>query len=283
MEKSLKIIRYLILGGIFLTPFLVLIVASSLFFPFITGKNFAFRILVEVIFALWLILTIFDKNYRPKKSWILITFTSFLIVFTLSSIFGENFYRSFWSNYERMEGLITYLHLFAFFLILISVMNPLRQSADGRERLWKWFFNISLFVSVIVGIYGLLQFAIHQGNGRVDATLGNPTYLAIYMIFHIFLALMIFFQEKRWFRWFYLPVAVFGLINLYYTATRGAILGLIGGFILALILIILFYPTKKAKLLSASFFGLIIILIVVFLFFKDSQFIKQSPVLSRFF
>lgn len=278
MEKSLKIIRYLVLGGIFLTPFLVLIVASSLFFPFITGKNFAFRILIETIFCLWLILLIFDRNYRPKKSWILIAFTSFLIVLIFSSIFGENFYRSFWSNYERMEGLITYLHLFAFFLILISTVK--------EERLWKWFFNTSLLISVIVGIYGLLQLAgklaIHQGSSRVDATLGNPTYLAIYMIFHIFLALMLFFQEKRWFRWFYLPVAVLGLINLYYTATRGAILGLIGGFVLALILSVLFYPAKKIKIFSASFLGLIIILIVVFLFFKDSRFIKQSPVLSRF-
>jgi len=281
MEKSLKIIRYLVLGGIFLTPFLVLIVTSSLFFPFITGKNFIFRILIEITFALWLILVIFDKKYlpvrqagHPKKSWILIALSSFIIILIFSSVFGENFYRSFWSNYERMEGLITYLHLFVFFLIMISVIKG--------EKLWKWFFNISLFVSVIVGIYGLWQLISHQGSSRVDATLGNPTYLAIYMIFHIFLALMIFFQEKRWFRWFYLPVAVFDLIILYHTATRGAILGLIGGFILALILTILFYPTKRAKLLSALLLSLIIILVVSFLFLKNSHFITQSPVLSRF-
>ncbi|MCX6731853.1 MAG: O-antigen ligase family protein [Candidatus Parcubacteria bacterium] len=277
MDKSLKTIRYFILGGLFLTPFLVLIISSSLFFPFITGKNFTFRILIEIIFCLWLILLIFDRNYRPQKSWILIAFTSFLVFLALSSVFGENFYRSFWSNYERMEGLITYLHLFAFFLILISVM---------KENLWKWFFNTSLAASVIVGIYGFLQMVgklpIHQGGVRLDATLGNATYLAVYMVFHIFLAAVMFFKNKEWYRWFYLPVAVLNLIILYHTATRGAILGLIGGFILAFILSAIFYPSKRVKIFSASLLGLIIILIVVFLFFKDSQFIKQSPVLSRF-
>jgi len=172
---------------------------------------------------------------------------------------------------------MTYLHLFAFFLILISVM---------KENLWKWFFNTSLFVSVILGVYGLLQLAgklaIHQSSSRVDATLGNPTYLGIFMIFHIFLAAILFFREKGWWRWFYPPVAVLDLVILYYTATRGAILGLVGGLVLTLILSVLFYPTKRVKIFSASLLGVIIVLMAGFLFFKDSQFIKQSRVLSRF-
>ena len=49
------ILRRIIIGSIFLVPFIPLIVAPSMFFPFITGKNFAFRILVEIMFAFWLI------------------------------------------------------------------------------------------------------------------------------------------------------------------------------------------------------------------------------------
>ena len=41
-------VRYVVLGALFLIPFIPLYVANSLFFPFITGKGFAFRILVEV-------------------------------------------------------------------------------------------------------------------------------------------------------------------------------------------------------------------------------------------
>ncbi len=49
MNDFLKVVVY---GGLFTIPFLTLYVANDYFFPFITGKNFAFRILVETV--LWL-------------------------------------------------------------------------------------------------------------------------------------------------------------------------------------------------------------------------------------
>ena len=45
-------------------------VATSMFFPFITGKNFAFRIFTELIFGAWLILAVRNSAYRPKFSWL---------------------------------------------------------------------------------------------------------------------------------------------------------------------------------------------------------------------
>ncbi len=278
MQKSLRVICYFILGGIFLTPFLALIVAGSLFFPFITGKNFSLRIITEIIFALWLILIIFDQKYRPKKTWLLIALFAFIIILSISTVFGANPFRSFWSNYERMEGLISYLHLFALFLVMTTMMDS--------NRIWKWFFNTSLFVSVIAAIYGLLQLggklAIHQGSTRLDATLGNASYFAIFMVIHVFLALVLFLKNKEWYRWFYLPVAFLDGIIVYYTATRGAILGMIGGFILGLILFVIFHPSKKIKMISFSLLAVLLIVVGGFLLVKDSSFIKNNPVLSRF-
>ena len=92
--------------------------------------------------ALWLVLMLFDARYKPKKSWVLAMLAIFVGVVALSSIFGENFYRSFWSNYERMEGLVTYLHLLAYFLVLAGMLKT--------EKVWNWLFNTSLFASVIV-------------------------------------------------------------------------------------------------------------------------------------
>ena len=55
-------------------------------------------------------------------------------------------------------------------------------------------FNTVIGVSMIVGGYGILQLLnvlpINQGGVRLDATFGNATYLAIYMVFNIFLAMM---------------------------------------------------------------------------------------------
>lgn len=235
---------------------------------------------MEIIFGLWLVLAIFDKNYLPKfnkQNLVLILASAFTFILILSTIFSVNPHRSFWSNYERMEGLLAFLHLFALFFVLTAVMNA--------ERLWKWFFHISLGVSAVVGIYGLLQLAgqleIHQGN-RLDATLGNSSYLAVYMVFHIFLALLYFFKTREWHRWFYLPVVALETMVLYYTATRGAILGFIAGILLAAALLVLFSQEKKIKIISASALALIVVFTGIFLIFKSSPFVSQSPVLSRF-
>ena len=118
MSNSFKSVSlWIIKIGLFIVPFIPLYVSRVLFFPYITGKAFAFRILVEIAFATWLFLAIFYKEYRPKKSALLIALSAFILIVTLATIFGVNPYKSFWSNYERMEGLVTYLHLFAYFLV----------------------------------------------------------------------------------------------------------------------------------------------------------------------
>lgn len=60
-------LRWGIVIGLLATLFLPMIVSSSLFFPFITGKNFGFRIIVEIVLVLWLVLALRDPAYRPKK------------------------------------------------------------------------------------------------------------------------------------------------------------------------------------------------------------------------
>ena len=89
MIKNLKII---ILSGLFATPLIPFIVTNSLFFPFITGKAFTFRILTEILFCLWVILMVKDETYRPKKSWLLYAVSAFVAVIFLADIFGVNFY-----------------------------------------------------------------------------------------------------------------------------------------------------------------------------------------------
>ena len=122
-------LRLFVLTGIFATPFIGLYVAGSMFFPFITGKNFVFRIIVEAILGAWVLLMFIDSTYRPKFSWVLAAAGTFLAVMTVADFMGENPFRSFWSNYERMEGLVTLAHLFLYFIIAGSVM--------GVERVWN--------------------------------------------------------------------------------------------------------------------------------------------------
>ena len=277
MSKSLNLIKYLLYVGIFAVPFLAFIVSSSMFFPFITGKNFSFRIIVEVMTALWLVLLLFDARYKPRKSWVLAMLAIFVGVVALSSVFGENFYRSFWSNYERMEGLVTYLHLLAYFLVLAGTMKT--------EKVWNRLFHTTLFASAIIAFYGVFQlwgvFQTHQGN-RLDATLGNASYLAVYMVFHIFLALALFYRAKDFRKWIYFFVIILESFVLYHTATRGAILGIIGSLFISWLLIAILSSNKKTKLAHISLLAGMAILIGGFLFLKNADFVKNSQVLNRF-
>src|SRR3989338_8611224 len=115
-------LRFIVLAALFATPFIALVVPSSMFFPFITGKNFTFRILVEIALGAWILLMFIDAKYRPRFSWILAAAGLFLAVIALADFMGVNPYRSFWSNYERMEGLVAHIHLFLFFMIAGSAM-----------------------------------------------------------------------------------------------------------------------------------------------------------------
>src|SRR3989344_3652536 len=92
----LKIIK----GGIFILPFIPLIVIPSIFFPYITGKNFLFRAVVEVVGTLWLALAILKREYRPRPTAVFWALSGLIAVAILSTAFSVDPFRSFWSNFE---------------------------------------------------------------------------------------------------------------------------------------------------------------------------------------
>lgn len=301
-QRSVNVIVQIVKYGLFLLPVTVLIVSGEfignikgdlgnfiaailmpgvgdMFFPFITGKNFFFRIVIEVLFALWIFAAVFDKKYRPNFSPIFWALLATIIVLTLATIFGVNPYRSFWSNYERMEGLFGHLHLFLYFLIAISVLKT--------ERDWKWLFHASIFVSILVGLYSVWQLMgrleIHQGGDRIDATLGNATYLAVYMLFHVFLVLYYFLVAKSsgW-KLFYASLFVFYVFLLYQTATRGAILGFLGGVLLFGILVAVLSKEKIYRVFAFFAVGVVVFAVFGFYLLRNTTFVSQSQTLSRF-
>ncbi|MFH0804181.1 MAG: O-antigen ligase family protein [Candidatus Zambryskibacteria bacterium] len=272
--------RYIILAGLFAIPFVPFVVSSSLFFPFITGKAFVFRIIVEIIFACYLVLAIRDESFRPKFSWVLGALVAFLVVMGVADFFAVNPLKAFWSNYERMEGYSLLLHLGAYFIVLGSVFKT--------EGLWNKLLVTSLGASAIMAVYSFMQLAgritINQGGVRVDGTLGNASYLGIYMVFHIFLAMLLFVRfRSNWQRLLIGVVALMDLVVLYFTATRGAILGLIGGALVTFVFLALKSEKgdKIRKIAGASLLGLIIF-VGLFFAFKNASFVQTNPVLSRF-
>jgi O-antigen ligase/tetratricopeptide (TPR) repeat protein len=276
-----RILEKSVIAGLFLIPFIPFVVTGSMFFPFITGKAFVFRGIVGVVFALWCVLLIYDTSYIPKKNPILFAVLGFFGVVALADIFGVHFVRSLWSNFERMEGLVTFLYLCAFFVVSSTVL--------ARTNTWKAFWNTSIVVSCMVGIYALFQVmgsvAVSQGGVRVDATLGNSIYLAVYMLFHIFLTLWFLYTRRssRTRIVLYTLALVLQFAALFYTGTRGTMLGLLGGLGLTALLIV--WRGKehlRLRKLSLGFIVCILLLVGVFVAVRKSSFVQGSEMLKRF-
>lgn len=282
-------LRYTAIVAIYLTLFVPLIVSESLFFPYITGKAHAFRLLVEIAAIAYLLLAVRDRAYLPKKSVLLWSMLAFTVVLGLATVFAESPYKSFWSNYERMEGYVTTLHLLALFVVASSVIR-------GR-RMWINLFHTSLIASVCIGIGGFMDYWNKGIRGvdntdtlRIAGTLGNSSYLGVYALLHMYIAGFLtagFLQIKKISHYpfqfsLYVIAILFNAVVLFNTGTRGSFVGLVAGmFVLALILSF----DKQHKIYRKVGLGVLIVVLVVVGFlgtFKNSNFVKNSDLLARF-
>lgn len=283
-------LRWGVISGLFFTLFIPFIVAdgammSNLFFPYITGKNFIFRIVVELVAALYLILAIREPKYRPRASWIMWAALGFVAWMAIATVFSADPLKSFWSNFERMEGYVGLMHVFAFFVIAGAVLTA--------ENLWGRFFNTSIGVSMVMGFYALLQglqlFGLHpssQSGARADTSFGNATYLAVYMLVNIFLTLYMLVRGRQGtgMQVTYGIALVLQFAGLYLTETRGALLGLIGGLIVAMIWVALMGRQAQWRSLRRwSLGGLVAMVFIIggFLALRSADMLPKSGTLGR--
>lgn len=223
---------------VLLTP---LIVMPGMFFPYIGGKAILLRIFASIGFFSWITLAIINKQYRPKITLISISMVGLIVVALISALTGVDTRLSLWSNFERMEGWWTLVHVAMLFLTATSVFD---------SNNWKWIWRTSLVVSVIVSINALSKFLPslfdnQLGLARPDSSLGNSTYLSVYALFHAFLAGWLVLKERiNWYRW---ALAVYALIQLFLiviTQTRGTALGLA----VAALFVLIFFAIKARRL-----------------------------------
>ncbi len=175
---------------IFVIPFLVLVVPDAMFFPFITGRAFLFRVAIDLAVGIYLGLIILDKDSRPKNNFLNWCVFSLVVVAFAADCFAFVPLKALWSNYERMEGFATIAHLAIFFLISSTIFSA---------KDWRRFIYVSLGVATFMAYYSGIQMigeiGIDQGSTRIDGTLGNAAYLAIFFAFHAFFLLMLLFGK----------------------------------------------------------------------------------------
>lgn len=273
-----------------LTMLMVVIVTVSTLFPFIVGKYVFFRSIVDLALIFFLLGLLFDEKRAPRfwerlqrlyHNPLVLAVSAFVGIFLLAGFFGVDPHFSFWSNFERGEGGIQMLHFYIFFMLLLSLF---REEKDWRELFW-W----ALGGSVLMGIYGLLAgVGVHGFVGarfsdasfRFQGSIGNPAYVAIYVLFTSFYGLYLLSSEYR--KKLTSPGAlaimgslVFFAVIFLLAATRGAFLGLIAAIVVGLAY--LGFTNKKWRKKFSITAGFVVIVVALLVAFQGSPVVKSIP------
>ncbi|MEN9612761.1 MAG: hypothetical protein RLZZ628_3575, partial [Bacteroidota bacterium] len=188
---------------------------------------------------------------------------------------------SFLSSFERMDGTINALHFIAFFWVVGSV-----KLSDNQ---WKIILIMSCFVALGVTIFGMVE-SEHSDDGRIQSTLSNPLYVAIYLIFHIFLLINVFINIIKTnnlrskfltFLYSFICIIVFALLLyvIVYTKSRSAVISLVFGLIVATLLI----GFLKQNLRKYALTGIVFIasIIAILYFNRNSEWVQSDSALAR--
>jgi O-antigen ligase/tetratricopeptide (TPR) repeat protein len=273
--KAVKFFIYLT----FFVPLLVL--PTSFIFPFIVPKILAFRSLVELMIAGYILLLFINwQEFRPKFSWLSIAVGAFFVSFTISTFAGVDWYHSFWDNHERMLGLFTIFHYVAYYFICSSLFKTWDD--------WRKALKVFLVAGSLVMLVGLIQvlnpnLLLNQGSGRVIATLGNAIYVGGYGLFLVFVSFLLFVKEnnKIW-KLVEVVTALLAFFGMIFSGTRGSLIGLVGGIGLGVISYIIFlkdFPKTRKILGGIVVLGLV--LIGLLYNFRESAFVQKIPAVNR--
>ena len=107
-------------------------------FPYLIGKVLFFRITIEVMLVLWILLLFINSKFKPRSSLLFFSLSLFLFISVVSSLFSVDINKSFWSTLDIMQGSIDLFHWFLYFLILISIHHNWND--------WIKYFNYQLII-----------------------------------------------------------------------------------------------------------------------------------------
>jgi O-antigen ligase len=282
---------------LYVSVFSVVVVMASSFFPFIGGKDYFFRFSIElalIFFVLWLAFQAKSGEARTRfgdifRRPIFIAVSVFVLVFLLASIFAYDPHAAFWSNYERGEGGFQMIHYYAFFVLMVLLL----ETKDD----WRKMFKASVVAAIPMILYGVLGnfgvpdfISVYAGIvppttawgklvvGRFAGSLGNPAYTAPYLFFSMFYVAFLWVdgKSKKIFTSIgYAALFLIFLLFFFLSQTRGALLGLSAAVFLFLVYLAFSRPAWRKRLVI-----LLIVLGLCSVFLireRQSEFVRDLP------
>lgn len=264
-----------------------LIVSSEIVFPFVVGKAIWFRSMIWILSALWGLLIIRERKYLPEQNFAFLLFGLVVFLQVVSAMAGYSLVNSFWSNLERMQGIMQSAHLLVFSLILFSIFKSFKE--------WIFILRSVAFVGLLVAFFGFLEsfgifmssgfnipfapLTLEQNSSSLGSTIGNSVYLSWYLSIIIFIVMGLIFYDIKNKGMSLLTLSektsilnilalLFSFWCVFYNFSRGAILSIAIGVIFFVALTLFISRYKKLKILLAGFLsilflGSVFILIII--------------------
>lgn len=150
-----------------------LIYVPGTMYPYVTPRALYLRFLVAtgVAVLLWIAGTrrVELSDRRDPVLWSLV---AFVLLSAVSGLLGASPHQSFFGDYERMWGVLQWLYLLLYYVLLRSIL--------GREE-WTLYLRAAVYVAGGVAAYAAIQWLV-SGDLSTASTLGNRGYLGAYMI-----------------------------------------------------------------------------------------------------
>lgn len=259
---------------VFVALFSPLVSTTQFVFPYIAPSNFFFQIIIAIASICFFLLIAINPSHLPRKTMLFWAMSVFFLIQGLLIFSSIDPARSFLGSVERMGGWWNIFHYYLFFIMVVSLLN--------NEKTIKKL----IFCSLVAASIGSFQYLISNAQLVPETSyvaryaLGNPGFLANYLVLQMPLALWALLNSKQR----EVKVAavvlmiVFGYITVY-VGNRAAFLGL--GSEIFLLCGYFAYRNKKTRpwllvtilLLSLSF--------VFALTQRNSDFVKKTPFLGK--
>ncbi|NIA02115.1 MAG: hypothetical protein GWP15_01915 [Nitrospirae bacterium] len=178
------------------------------------------------------------------NKWVLVFLLFWVLSFFLSVLFSLNPAQSLFGEYFYLQGALFYLFVAVHFLICWKIFS--------KKGMVDRFLSVVKWVGLGVAVYAIVQYFYLDAEylGRVYGTVGNPNFLAQFLIFPLFVVL---FEKGRW-KWIIFAVILLAILM---TGSRAVMLGIL----VSLYLWFLFYG--KISKIWKLIFSVVLVGIVV--------------------
>ena len=238
----------------------------------------------------------------------------FVLMFLLASVAAYDPHGAFWSNFERGEGGFQMVHYYLFFTIMLLLLESDRDwhmffkiSLAAAALVVLYGFASNWYVEkgdgVFTNPFGLIspyrdgieralnedappqvtgfgrEFWRRLFEGRFQGSLGNPAYVAPYLMFAAFYALWLWLKGRKVLR---RNLGYWALIALFFfafllTQTRGAFLGLVAASGVFLIYL-LFSGEKKLRRAALIAMAVLALTAAVLTGFREHPLVANAPI-----